>query len=356
MLNESLSVAAEDISLENVTRCVAEHYGIDGTASMLTSERDRNFRIVANDGRGYVLKVGNPAEDPLVADFQTSALLHIEKEAPSLPVPRVVHALNGETLLHLSFDGGTPRPVRMTRFLPGVMMSTVIRTDRLRGRLGALLAHLDDALSSFTHPAARHELAWDIRNASRMAALIEHVNGEDRRALARHFLDNFERHAQPFFPTLRSQVVHNDLNLHNVLVHPDSPDTIVGVLDFGDMVDTYLVCDVAVGASYHLVDEREEPRGPWERVVQFVAAYHAVRPLTGAEIDLLYDLIAARFVITVVITGWRAARYPENSTYILRNNARSWQGLALLLELPRAQAQARLHQACPMERDSCGNH
>ena len=43
-------------------------------------------------------------------------------------------------------------------------------------------------------------------------------------------------------------------------------------------------------------------------------------PLQAAELDILFDLIATRMVLTVAITGWRAARYPENAAYILRNN------------------------------------
>jgi Ser/Thr protein kinase RdoA (MazF antagonist) len=111
------------------------------------------------------------------------------------------------------------------------------------------------------------------------------------------------------------------------------------------MVFSPLAVDVAVGASYHMNTTDD----PWQAVAEFVAAYHAVSPLTREEIDLLYDLIAARFVVTVSITGWRAERYPQNSAYILKNNATAWQGLAHLFTLPREVAQARLRRACNME-------
>ena len=32
----------------------------------------------------------------------------------------------------------------------------------------------------------------------------------------------------------------------------------------------------------------------------------------------------ARLAMVVAIGGWRAARYPDNADYILRNNALSW--------------------------------
>lgn len=38
----------------------------------------------------------------------------------------------------------------------------------------------------------------------------------------------------------------NDFNMDNVLVDPALPSRISGVLDFGDMVHTPLICDMAI--------------------------------------------------------------------------------------------------------------
>jgi Ser/Thr protein kinase RdoA (MazF antagonist) len=53
-----------------------------------------------------------------------------------------------------------------------------------------------------------------------------------------------------------------------------------------------------------------------------IAAYHAVLPLEPAEFSVLFDLITTRMAMTIVISSWRAARYPANRNYILRNNCR----------------------------------
>ena len=59
-----------------------------------------------------------------------------------------------------------------------------------------------------------------------------------------------------------------------------------------------------------------------QRMARFVGAYHAVRS-AGARRGgaALPDLIATRHAMTLAITGWRAKRYPENRSYILRNQA-----------------------------------
>jgi Ser/Thr protein kinase RdoA (MazF antagonist) len=343
MVNESLRVVAEDISLAEAEAAVFTYYGIQGKATRLTSERDKNFRITTEDGREYALRVSNPAEPVALNDFQVSALQHIAAVDATLPLQRVIPALTGHSHLRLSFHGQAERSVRLVSYLPGVMMFSVDRSPALRRHLGATLAKLGLALRGFFHPAAGYELGWDIKNTAQAAELLVHEEDVARRRLAEHFCAGFNAQVAAVLPTLRAQVVHNDFNLHNVLVDKANPDHVSGILDFGDMVHTALINDVAVGASYHLMGGDGDP---WQRIVEFVSAYHEVCPLEAVEIDLLYDLIAARCVITVAITGWRAKLHPENSAYILRNNARAWDSLTFLTGLSRSEAQRRLRGGC----------
>ena len=74
---------------------VREVFGLEAEARALYSERDQNFHVRAGDGREFVLKIANPAEDPAVVDFQTRALLHIAGVDASLPVSQVVPAADG---------------------------------------------------------------------------------------------------------------------------------------------------------------------------------------------------------------------------------------------------------------------
>lgn len=342
----SFGACTDSVSLEDAKLLAAEHFGIVGQASRLTSERDQNFRIETPSGN-YAFRVSNGAEDSSLNDLQTGALLHIAEVDPALPVPRVCKALNGEAHLNLPIGDGN-RAVRMLSFLPGAPINTVARTANQSREMARILARLNLALRGYFHPAAGHELAWDVKNVSSLRPLLEHVTDPARKALAAHFLENFEVSAKPVLPSLRAQVVHNDLNIYNVLVDPADHDKIVGILDFGDMVFTSLAIDVAVGASFHM----NMPGDPWDAAIDFIAAYHQVCPLEPAELDLMYDLIAARFVVTALITGWRAQRHPENSTYILKNNASAWRGLNHLFTLTREKAQSRLRIACNMEISS----
>jgi len=198
------------------------------------------------------------------------------------------------------------------------------------------------ALSDFTHPAADHLILWDIKNARHLRGLLQCIPDNADQDLATEFLDRFEEHVLPALPGFRSQVVHNDLNPQNLLVEPGTPDVVAGVLDFGDMVRTPLVNDVAVTCSY-LLAPTQVPLAP---VVEMLAGYQSILALQADELALLADLIATRYVMNVAITGWRAARYPDNRDYILRNTSAAWAGLRCLRQHDRRDLQAYLQREC----------
>src|ERR1700739_420572 len=151
---------------------VREHYGFEPEIARLTGERDENFRLTAPDGAAYVLKIANPAETPAETDFQTAALLHIEKAAPALPCPRVLRDRTGAAHVRFTDDGGAGRTARVLTFLPGKLLGAAQRSQRQRATCGATGARLALALRTFGHPAAERKIVWDLRHAGHMRALL----------------------------------------------------------------------------------------------------------------------------------------------------------------------------------------
>src|SRR5579883_1040470 len=82
-------------SIEEAEALVRDRWGIAARAEALRGERDRNFRLYAVDGREFVLKIANPAEDAAFRALQIAALRHIARRAAALPVPRVIPLPDG---------------------------------------------------------------------------------------------------------------------------------------------------------------------------------------------------------------------------------------------------------------------
>jgi Ser/Thr protein kinase RdoA (MazF antagonist) len=337
-LGAVLDAPAPPASVAEAVALAHAHFGIEAVAKPLTGERDRNFHLLAPDGAEYVLKVVHPAEDPAVTEFQGRALLHLASSDPGLPVPRARLPLAAR----YEAAGQPARLVRVYSWLPGRPLHLTASSPAQRRNLGALLARLDLALQGFSHPAQHHVLLWDIQHASRVRSLLAHLEDPLRRAIPERLLDVFEQEAVPVMRSLRKQVIHNDFNPHNVLADAADDARIAGVIDFGDLVHAPLVQDLATACAYHVQPEGHPLEGPAE----MVAAFHAVCPLLPEELDILFDLIAVRGVISVAISGWRARLQPENAAYILRNSPRAWAGLERLAAIPRDEARAIFHAVC----------
>ncbi|WP_300297217.1 phosphotransferase [Ferrovibrio sp.] len=346
-LIHALDTTPAPLSERQAVALAAEHFGLAATATRLSSERDQNFRMDDAAGRRFVLKIASPAEAPEVTNLQTMALLHVAKADPGLPVPRVFPARNGAAELALAVDDGPARIVRLLSYLPGLPLHQAPASLALCRDLGRRAAQLDLALRNFHHPAARHPLLWDLQHAGQLRPLLDEIgdlNAEDYRLLA-GALDGFVSRIAPVLPRLRQQLVHNDLNPNNVMVDPSDHARVAGILDFGDMTQTALINDVAIAATYQV----GSGEAALEPAAALVAGYHAVAPLQDIELDILFDLIVARSVMTVVIGGWRAARYPANRDYILRHAPGAWSRLRHLTQRPAERARAELRRACNME-------
>lgn len=324
-------------------------YGLSGQLEPLSGERDANFLFTpSHGGRRCMFKLSHPDEPLVVTDFQTQALLHMAVSDSALPVQRLVPDQQGRHAVTVSDAQGRSRVARLFSYLEGLPMPQSPRSGPQRRSVARMLARMDQALSGLVHPAAQQELPWDIQRAERVRPLLQHVPDRQRRALAEAALDGFERRAKPQLPNLRRQPIHNDFNLYNLLVAPDDVTQVSGILDFGDMVHAPLVNDVAVAASYHLDQETD----PLMTMATFAADYHAKSPLTSDETAVLLDLVRARLAMVVAISGWRAARQPENAAYLMRNNAVSWARLAACADLQADQVQAAVHAACRVSKDT----
>ncbi|MDH3693027.1 MAG: phosphotransferase, partial [Gammaproteobacteria bacterium] len=287
---------------QNVAKIIAyDVFGIQGVFSPLQSERDQNIRIQCGNSESYVLKIANPAEDTSVLAFQTAALQHIANQDPTLPVPRVCRTTSGEDTWAITHDG-QKHVVRLLTYLDGQPLSNCKSNPALRKNMGNLLARLGIALRGFFHSAAGHELLWDLKRAAQLRDLLIHISDTDKRSLATGCLDDYEKNILPMLNSLRAQVIHNDLNPDNTLVDSRDCSQLSGVIDFGDMVHSALINDLAVAAAYQLDVDND----PIDSVCELVSAYHELLPLFKDELVLLPDLIRTRALMTVSISAWRS--------------------------------------------------
>ena len=343
VLHQSAPEFSDDAAME----LLRTYWGLDAAVRPLVSERDQNFRVTTGGGE-YVLKIANAAEPDAVTDFQIKALIHIADrvDALSLPIraPEVRRTLEGSDSIRVDRDGRM-HVIRLVSFVPGTPLGDKLPSPGLARNMGAYLANLGLALAGFSHPGSGHSLMWDIQQALKLRDLVGYVRSPAAGAAVSAALDDFETHAMPVLPRLRRQVIHSDMNPDNVLLEAPGGEVVAGVIDFGDMLEAPLIADVAIAGSYL----RALSGDPLSLVAELLAGFHAIRPLAGAEIDILFELVMARICASIAILDWRAATRDDDDPYLAerRDGIGSAEAFLLALrEIPRDHARQVFRQVC----------
>jgi len=322
-------------------------YGITATAQPLPSERDQNFVVATTAGERFVLKIANAGEERGTLDLQNAALLHVAAEDAELVLPRVRPSVGGRSIETVKDDRGTPYLVRLLTWVDGTVMAQASpHLAPLVDSLGRWLGRLDAALQSFSHPAADRDLKWDPRRAGWIAEHVDDVEDPVRRDLVTRTFAWASGEIARLAPFLRASVIYNDANDFNVLVTPDDPyaSRVVSVVDFGDMLRTWTVNDVAVACAYAALDKAD----PLSTVRGLAAGYHSAYPLSEAEAEAIYPLLCSRLCVSVVNAAIQRRAAPENA-YLLVSERPAWDALARLATIDPGFARAAMRHACGFE-------
>jgi 4-aminobutyrate aminotransferase-like enzyme/Ser/Thr protein kinase RdoA (MazF antagonist) len=308
-----LDSALPQFTADEAARIAADLFGLQGTASVLGSERDQAF-LLDDGSRGGVLKISNPREDEAELDFEEAAIAHVAAVDPELPVARPLAP-------RATFDG---HQVRLFERRDGHKAGPELDDAAVR-EIAAVHARLCLALRSFFHPAAGRELLWNVLAAPQLRPLLDEIADPVRRAVVVRVLDRYEERVLPEWERLRGQVVHGDFTLDNLLL--DERGRVTGILDFGDCCHTALAADVAIALASFLRGRQTDDAFRVARIA--LDGFASRLPLEPLELELLGDLVAARLAALVSISAWRSRRFPENAAYIEAWDDDSW----LLLEL-----------------------
>ena len=277
-------------------------FGIQASASELPSERDRNFLLTAHDGNKFVLKIANALERREVLEAQNAMLSHLETRVSFCP--RVVPAISGEQIENATLPDGSTHLVRLVRYLPGVPLATIeVHSPELLYDLGRKLGQLDRALVGFDHPGAHRDFHWDLAKGVQILEQFgPRINTDWLREMVLSFREDL-----CLSVALRQSVIHGDANDYNVLVD-SANETVIGLIDFGDVVHSYTVGDLAIAIAYVVLGKAD----PFAAAVPVIEGYQEEFPLTQDELDALWPLVRLRLCMSVCLAAHQQQQHPEN--------------------------------------------
>jgi 4-aminobutyrate aminotransferase-like enzyme/Ser/Thr protein kinase RdoA (MazF antagonist) len=333
-----IRTARTDAGLES---WLADEYGLAGVLSPLGGE-GANALLTTADGRRFVVK---RADDD--SPSEAIALEHAAIEAANedlsrigVALPRFVRTRGGAIESTRPGDDGRSRRIRVLEWVPGKPWLESPAPDRSQlSHLGRMLGTLDVALARVDVPAAGRTHHWDLAGASQRRSLVAHL--PDRRALVDRAFHLYAACAAPRLASLPQSLIHGDANDENVLV---DRGRVTGLIDFGDCLRNPTVCDLAIAITYAML-ERPDPLGA---AAEVVTAYHAVRPLSRDELQVLMPLVWGRLAVTVVTAASRRPIDPHHPTWFITED-RAWRLLEKLASVDPGEATATLSSATGVE-------
>ena len=327
-----------DISLprlaaDRLQQAARVHYGLDVDVEALPSDRDQNLLLIDRSGRRFVLKIANRAASLAVLEAENEALA---LTAVSAMTPQLVPTVDGQAICEV--DGFR---LRLITHLDGRPLGGLhFQSSELLEDVGRALAEVGRALQAWDPPALRRELDWDL---ARSPAVIERhlpaVEPPDLQALIGETLRRYRRDTEPQLERLRKSVIHGDGNDFNLLV---VAQRVSAVIDFGDMVHSHRVNDVAIAMAYAVLDKDD----PVSAARDVLRGFHRATPLEEAEIAVVFNLLCMRLCVSACMAAKQQRERPDDP-YMVISQPPLRRTLPRLLEIhPRL--------AVYLMRDACG--
>ncbi|MCW2556299.1 MAG: 4-aminobutyrate aminotransferase, partial [Mycobacterium sp.] len=328
---EQPELPAPQVSDAQAEHLLLKYYGINARAESLGSQQDKNFLVLDSDDRPFaVLKIANPAFSAVELAAQDAAAELIADAEPTLRVAAPLPNLAGESctavtgLLDISPVASlAPDGTAYVRLLPYLQGGTLVGAGHLSpavvAGMGDLAGRVSRALAGFRHPGLDRALQWDLRVGHDVVeTLVSHVGDASHRERLTAASNAAWARIAPLADELRRQAVHLDLTDANVVATHAGPGP-DGIIDFGDLSDTWAVSELAITLSSVLGHPGTTPTS----ILPGIKAFHAVRPLIAAEADVLWPLLVLRTAVLIVSGAQQAALDPDNA-YVTDQSDDEW--------------------------------
>ncbi|KQP56969.1 aminotransferase class III-fold pyridoxal phosphate-dependent enzyme [Agreia sp. Leaf283] len=331
------------LTLGEAQRIAHEKFCIDGVASELGSQQDANFLLIDEQGQRAVLKIANPAFSRLELEAQDAATRHLAERQPGLRLPISRAGASGATIETVDV-GGEPMLARVIEHLGGGTLSGGgYLPPAAVASLGEVAARVSSGLADFAHPGTERTLQWDLRHAAAVVdRLAPYISDGSRRAAVLDATARASAAVATLAGRLPVQAIHGDVADDNVVctVSAEGYRVADGVIDFGDVMTSWRVAELAVAISSVLHHAGASPL----TALPAVRAFHAIASLTGDEVDALWALVVLRGAV-LVASGNQQASIDEGNDYATGAVEHEWRIFEVADSVPLAVMTGVLREA-----------
>ena len=313
-----------DFGLSEIKNIVYDKFDLEVEVKILDSDRDQNFYLYdKKQNDRFVLKIFNPIESLDIITLQTNVLDHFQSNRSlTIRTPKIIKALDGQKFIYIKRNN-QKYILRLVSYISGNQLKDIKQKDISYFRIGSFIGDLASILQSFSDKYYDRVFPWDISNIDFLRDNHMLFINEKKENIILHFINEYEQNVDPNKQFLRKSIIHNDCNDHNIIVG-DQSETI-GVIDFGDIVYSYIVVEPAVCIAYAVLGKKN----PFEIVCDILRGYCNSIQLSEVELKLAIYFVCIRLCISVTMAKFRSQIFPENE-YLMVSNIKAWEFLQFM--------------------------
>ena len=144
-------------------------------------------------------------------------------------------------------------------------------------------------LRDFENSTLHREFDWDL--AAPLAVIEKHhslVNDKNLKIFISSTVSDYKEIVVPLLDKLDWSIIHNDANDYNVIIdynndHQIRSPFVSGFIDFGDMIHSLSIGDLAVLIAYSILEKDD----PLEIASLIIEGYNEVNKISNEEIEAL---------------------------------------------------------------------
>ncbi len=333
-----------------IPQYLLDHFGLTGELTPLVAYQDFNYRLVTTATEKYIVKISSDPEELEFVHAQCQVFNSLSGQSPCKPIADKF----GNQVIDIKLDACL-LPLRVFPFIEGKFLAEMTPDLSFYKDLGAELALVYNDLQDLNEPRLKvqtHE--WDLARFQDYKDRIRLISDPEIRRLTGYFFMKHREEITPIYHLLPKGIIHGDPNDWNLIIeaidHPSEHSRngtsekihkLKGLIDFGDMVYTARIHELAIALAYALMGKNNK----MDIAAILVKSYHETAPLTKLEISKLYFLIAARLCTTIVHAAYKSLDQPDSEYHQVSTNPAQIL-LKSLIKINPIQFQENLLQAC----------
>ena len=286
-----------------------------------------NFKCNLSNTKAYNVKLFPEGTEARYIDFLCETHKH-SSQNKTIKVASVA-SNNGSYIHNCRFRGKAYRAI-VLEWVEGQLLSDLVyHPPEILQRWGEIAAQIQSQLSTFKHDYTSRVYEWDPLQLLSHENKIESIQSEDRKKLIQNIFSSFKKDKLEF-AALPQSINHNDLHAENILVgFQDNNVEISGVIDFGDVLYTARINELAISCAYAMMGKKDI----LSAAGKLITGYTAVTRLSAIEIKYLEILIKARLSISVLLSANKRSR-GITDPYQFVSEGPAWEVLEKLVSLP----------------------